>query len=75
MKIIKRGTPPSEEVWVGKCNRCFSEAEAPRSELTNITAADYRSEAHSWETCPVCNAGCGKPCWGGMLFYKKKDSR
>ena len=65
MEIIRRGVPPSEKTWIGKCRACRSEARATTAELTNITDDQREGTSFSWETCPVC----GKSGWGGMLFY------
>jgi hypothetical protein len=70
MKIIYRGTLPSERTWRGTCRLCGSKAEASESEMKNIRY-DYREgDSYSWEQCPVCSAG--KEGYGGMLFYPIK---
>jgi hypothetical protein len=73
MKITKKGTPTGEETWVGKCNKCGSEAECARSELTKYTPSDYKTEAFSWEACPVCGHGKKRNDYGGMLFRRKNE--
>lgn len=69
MKITKVGTKPSDNMWVGTCGNCRSEAEATQAELKNIQSCQ-REGSWSWEVCPVCNAG-GEKGYGGMLFYPK----
>jgi hypothetical protein len=73
MKITKRVTPPNEEIWVGGCTNCGSQAECKRSELTKFTRGDRRGEDHSWEVCPVCGFGKKRNQYGGMLFRKKVE--
>lgn len=71
MNITKRGIPPQERVWIGKCNKCGSEAEANQCELHNITDDPREGTQFSWENCPVCDAGDARTGYGGMLFYPK----
>lgn len=71
MKITKRGTPKSEQVWFGSCYECLSEAEAKQSEMTHITHDQREGSSLSWEKCPVCGAGEDPTGFGGMLFYPK----
>jgi len=75
MKITKRGTPPDELSWAGRCRNCNSEAEANQSEMTHITHDQREGGSFSWETCPVCQAGDKATGYGGMLFYPKDHSR
>lgn len=37
MRVTSVGQIPSERIWVGKCNKCNSEAEALEKELPHIT--------------------------------------
>lgn len=55
MKILKRGTPPSEVVYDVTCNNCHSEIQFERKEAT--FGQDQR-EGDSWLEikCPVCDA-------------------
>lgn len=53
MKITKRGTPPSEKVWSGRCGTCKSEMEEFETKLTN-PRHDQRDGYMAQETCPVC---------------------
>ncbi len=71
MKITKKGTLPSERVWVGTCRNCKSEAEATESEMTHINYDQREGSSFSWKKCPVCGAGTGSG-YGGMLFYPKE---
>lgn len=74
MKVISRGTPPSERIWSGTCRNCGSIIEALESELTNIEHDQREASSFSWEVCPVCNAGAGaKGNYGGVLFYPRKS--
>ncbi len=62
MKIIKRGTPPTEIIWRGTCLRCETVAECFETEVKpEHDMRDGGRFAHV--TCPVCN--------GDMLFYPK----
>ena len=72
MKITKKGTLPSERVWVGTCRSCKSEAEAQESEMTHITDDPRERTSFSWEKCPVCGLG-GITGYGGMLFYPEPE--
>ena len=68
MKIIKQGTPKSEEIWIGTCRSCKYEVEGQRHEMNNI---QYDREGDfSWNKCPVCNVGP----YGGLLMYKAQES-
>lgn len=70
MRVTSVGQIPSERIWVGKCNKCNSEAEALEKELTHITY-DQRDGSFSWEKCPVCGSGEVNG-YGGMCFHIKK---
>lgn len=74
MKIIHRGTPKKDRVWVGECRHCNSIAEARESELQHITYDSREGGSFSWEACPVCSAGVIGNATGGMLFYPKLSS-
>ena len=69
MKIIKRGTPPGDRPWEGKCRACNSMASAVESELTRISHARQGESDYSWEECPVCKVGSTRQGYGGMLFH------
>ena len=71
MKITKKGTLPSERVWLGTCRSCKSEAEAQESEMTHVGYDIREGSSYSWEKCPVCDVG-GNSGYGGMLFYPKE---
>lgn len=73
MKIIRRGTPKEERVWVGKCSHCKSIAEASESELQHITCDSREGNSFSWEVCPVCYAGELGTAYNGMLFSTKPE--
>lgn len=73
MKITRRGTIPSQKIWVGVCRKCNSEAEAFQYEMNHITHDDRNGDSFSWETCPVCGAGDHEDSYGGMLFHPKRD--
>lgn len=67
MKITKIGSIEEYECkWVGKCNKCGSEAEALEHEL-NITRSQ-RDGDFAWHKCPVCGVGP----YNGICFYPKK---
>jgi hypothetical protein len=68
MKIIKRGTPPEQRIWYGKCRSCNSEIEAEQKELVNIQNDWREGTDFCWMKCPVCNAG-NDTGYGGVLFY------
>lgn len=71
MKVTKRGRIPEERPWYGVCRNCKSEASAMESEMTNIKECQ-RDGKHSWEICPVCEAGADG--WGGMLFQPARTN-
>lgn len=72
MEITKRGKTKNEQVWIGDCRQCNSEAKAFEAEMTHITH-DYREGgAFSWEKCPVCKCG-SESGYGGMLFRPEKQ--
>ena len=62
MKIIHRGVPPSERIWIGTCLSCGTVAEATESELQEKIEHDQRDGSFAWKKCPVCDAGlCFEP--------------
>jgi hypothetical protein len=66
MKITKN-TKSGDEIWVGVCRVCKSEAEATESELA--VEYDFRDNfPFAWHKCPVCGAD---GCCTKMLFYPK----
>ncbi len=69
MKVTKVGTKPSENLWVGSCGNCGSEAEATQAELKKIQTCQ-KDGSWVWEVCPVCGAGDNRG-YGGMIFYPK----
>ena len=74
MKVISRGIPPSERIWVGACYNCKSVLEAFETELTKIEHDQRDAISFSWEVCPVCKAGApNMGNWGGVLFYPRKS--
>lgn len=67
MRIIKRGTPPTERLWQGRCVTCNSEIEAMEQEL-NKPEYYQRDNTHlARGTCPVC---CMQ-----MIFYPTTSSK
>lgn len=62
MKITKRGTPPSEVVWSGRCSTCGTEAEEFEAQLK--IQSDFREGSYAEEECPVCGRR--------MFFYPPK---
>lgn len=52
MKITKKGTLPSERIWVGRCSNCRTEAEAIESELS--PKHDQREGSYAQHPCPLC---------------------
>lgn len=64
MKITKKGSLPSERIWVGRCSHCGTEAEATEGELD--TKHEQREGAWANEKCPLCG--------DQMTFYPKKRS-
>ena len=75
MEITRKGTPPSERVWLGSCHNCGSEAKAKQSEMKNITYDQREGGSFSWEKCPVCGAGDKATGYGGILFYPVKSEQ
>ena len=71
MEITKKGLPPKERQWAGRCRACGSEAVASQSEMNHIQHDQREGDSFSWERCPVCDAGSDSG-YGGMLFYPKK---
>lgn len=59
MKITKRGIPPEEIFWKGRCSKCSTEAEEVETKL--IQKSDMREGPFAEEKCPVCGYR--------MLFY------
>lgn len=56
MKILYRGTPPSERPWRGKCHYCKSELEVTRDEVDDIYHGDQREPGASGHVvCPICH--------------------
>lgn len=72
MKILTRGTPPKDRIWLGTCATCKSTAEATESEMKNIRHDTRDGTSFSWEQCPVCHIGNSTSGYGGMLFCPKK---
>ena len=64
MKCIKRGTHPSERIWVGKCNNCKSEFEAKQAEIT-VKYSEREGYEYAIESCEVCQ--------GNFTLYPKVD--
>lgn len=54
MKIVYRGTPPAEKVYVGSCSKCLSELEAKATELTEVPGDPRDGGIDRITTCPVC---------------------
>ncbi len=52
MKITKRGTPPEELVWHGRCAKCGTEAEEFEAQLD--PKSDFREGRFAELPCPVC---------------------
>lgn len=65
MKITKRGVPPQQRIWKGRCHNCATEAEASEGEMKNITADQREGTFFSREECPVCK--------GPMFFYPVRE--
>jgi hypothetical protein len=57
MIITKKGTPPKDRDWKGRCSNCGTEAKAKESEL-KITF-DQRDGDFALHPCPVCKTGIG----------------
>lgn len=55
MKVVKRGVPPSERIWMGTCHNCKSQMEEVETKLTN-PRHDQRDGHMAQETCPVCGS-------------------
>lgn len=62
MKIIKRGIPSEDKVWLGTCTNCNSIIEATRREL-KFDSFSRPGEDFGRADCPVCNKS--------MCFYEK----
>jgi hypothetical protein len=60
MKITKRCTPIENQIWLGRCQSCKSEAEAERKELN---VEHDRDGELGRADCPVCERK------GTMIFY------
>lgn len=69
MKIIVRGTPPSEVIWDGRCPECGTLAEATGGELADvgIAASSGPNPLCYFMTCPVCSSDA-------MEFKRKSTS-
>lgn len=65
MEITKRGIPPGQKRWRGRCHTCGTEAAALEEELK--PQDDYQSARRFARLdCPVCKMN------GGLLFYPEK---
>lgn len=73
MRLIRKGTPKSEQIWAGTCRNCRSEFEAKRGEL--VVTDDQRDGPFAWHQCSVCDAGSGPTAYGGICFYPKRGSQ
>jgi hypothetical protein len=71
IEITKRGTPPNEMVWKGRCHKCGSEAKGTQDDMTHIKH-DQRDGSYSWEVCPVCKAGESLNGYGGICFHPQR---
>jgi len=69
MKIIKRGTLPSERLWRGTCRSCGSIVEGTEDEMHDIQHDSREGYSFSWNECPVCKKGP----YGGLLMYLQKE--
>lgn len=54
MKIIKKGTPPSDKVYEGTCRSCKTVVEFKQSE--GKVTHDQRDGNFVSVRCPVCNS-------------------
>lgn len=54
MKVLKRGTPPEDNIFRGTCNHCRSEIEAERRELNDIQYDQREKGELAPAICPVC---------------------
>lgn len=54
MKIVRRGVPPGEIVWVGTCHVCHSRMHATEAELHDITYDQREGGKFGRAHCPVC---------------------
>lgn len=52
MEIIKRGTPPEEQLYTGTCQRCSTEVRFKRGEAS--VHSDQRDGEIVSVACPVC---------------------
>lgn len=64
MKIVKRGQPPEDRVWVGSCHYCGTEIECEQRE---IEAARERCPREHYEFARVACPVCGRP----MIAYPR----
>lgn len=71
MIVTFRGKDPKDNIWVGKCSYCKSEAEATEDELKEKQIDMREHTCFAWEVCPVCSTGP----YGGMLFYPKEPKQ
>ena len=54
MKLVKRGTPPQDQIWIGTCRSCKSEYEAIRKEIADKIIFSKTIRDHAKEICEVC---------------------
>lgn len=54
MKIIKRGTPPSEDIFGGTCFRCKTVIECTRAEVPKVEYDQRDDDEYGNVKCPVC---------------------
>ena len=63
MKIIKKGIPPKERLWIGTCTHCGSIFEAKQGE---IEVSYDRGEQYASAKCEICS--------NQFYLYPKKES-
>ena len=62
--ITKRGKPPGDRIWAGRCSNCGTEIEAVQRVL-KVIHADQRDGPHARLDCPVCKLK------DGVVLYPK----
>lgn len=65
MEIVKRGVPPAEIPWFGRCVSCKTEVKAARTEV-RVEHDQREGGEFGHATCPVCGYG--------MVLYPKQVS-
>lgn len=71
MKLIKRGVPPAERIWRGKCNMCNSEYEAIQGE---IVAKLDEGHQDMKDHLRIVQAKC-EVCSRQFILYPAEDNK